>query len=417
MLNKSTFFLFGYLGIIHLFMLAGFGSMLFGQSVRSPYSTYGIGEFTGHTLPHHQGLGGGLALPTVSHVNTLNPALLAYYRFTHIQLGASGDGRWLQKGTVISRSNFVNFSGLHIATPIIANRWGMGFGIRPHTQVGYRSLVSSPVAGATVVAKHALESRGGLNEGYMGHGFHLGKGFYVGVQGGYLFGFIHKSDKVTLDEEVHLFFQTDRAERTYYQGFRLKTGVQYAYQFGNRVLSIGGVYAPNLSITAREYLEINRNNLATGGLIALAEERIVEKYAYTLPTEWGLGLAYEQGVNLRTYLDISGRAFSANSGYVSHWGVRGGVEVRFRPFRTNYFGRLPYRLGFSWQQLPYVGAGDDRSVYLGLSLPIRNTAQIDLAARAGLRGKDVAQYTRETYVSFSIGTTFTNKWFIKRRYD
>ena len=97
--------------------------------------------------------------------------------------------------------------------------------------------------------------------------------------------------------------------------------------------------------------------------------------------------------------------------------MRGGVEVRFSPFGTNYFGRLPYRLGFSWQQLPYLGAGDDRSVYLGLSLPIRNAAQIDLAARAGLRGKDVAQYTRETYVSFSIGTTFTNKWFIKRRYD
>ena len=313
--STSVFFFSRYffiqLGIIQLLVVIGsvfmgLGSTLLAQSVRSPYTTYGIGEFTENTLPHHQGLGGGLVLPTASHVNTLNPALLSYYTRTHIQLGASGDGRWLQKGTVISRSNFINFNGLHLTTPIIANRWGWGFGVRPHTQVGYRSLISANVSNGDVIARHSIESRGGVNEGYMGHGFHLGKGIHVGVQGGYLFGFINKSDKVTIDEDVHAFFQTDRSERTYYQGFRFKTGVQYAYQFGKRALSVGGIYVPSLGITAREYLEINRNNLGTGGLIALAEERIVRKYTYTLPTEWGLGLAYEQGVILRTYLDISG---------------------------------------------------------------------------------------------------------------
>ncbi len=393
---------------------------LHGQSTRSPYTIIGIGEFVEPNLPQHLGIGGGgVALPNYLHVNTINPALLSHYQLTNIQLGLVGDRRNIVYNNATTNTTFFNFGGFHVAMPMISSKWGAAIGLQPYTQVAYRALEETPIAGTDATTRHAIEGRGGINEAYMGHGIRVAKGVHVGAQVGYLFGFTSHSDNVLLNGESFDFLQTNHTRRFQYQGLRVKLGGMYGYRLGSdKQLSIGATYVPGINMVVREYLEVERANALTGRLLSAASDidDLVRRYTYQLPHEWSAGIAYEAVEKWRLYLDINGRSFADDSGYVGQWGVRGGVEFIKNPF-GRYFARLPYRFGVRWLQLPYANATSEVSLHMGTSLEIRNRARLDIGIQGGLRGQSTVQYARELYFSFSVGTTFTNKWFIRRRYD
>jgi hypothetical protein len=58
---------------------------------------------------------------------------------------------------------------------------------------------------------------------------------------------------------------------------------------------------------------------------------------------------------------------------------------------------------------------------LGIGYPIRRTnlsiGQINASLELGRRGVAENGLVRESFTRFSVGLTFNDKWFIKRRYD
>jgi hypothetical protein len=54
----------------------------------------------------------------------------------------------------------------------------------------------------------------------------------------------------------------------------------------------------------------------------------------------------------------------------------------------------------------------------GASLPIRrSTSHVHLGIDVGSLGTKTNNLIKETYVRFSVGFSFNDRWFVKRKYD
>ena len=400
-----------------------------GQATSSPYTIGGIGEVRGIPSAYHAGMGGaGVALHHERQIQGLNPATLSYYNLTLIQLGMVSDARVLRQQSHASRSGFTNFGGLQVVLPLLAKRWGAGIGILPYSHVRYSIRFRENVLGTSGEAIHQLQGRGGVNMFYMEHGVRLFKGLSVGVQGRYLFGYTAKEDLVNLEGDTNdpeiARLQTSRSEYTDYQGWGLSLGLHYrtTWQNETHALSIGMVGAPSFSLRAKEALRVRRRDLLTGVLIGPESEMPIRAFDYALPWRWKSGIAYQNENRWRIALDVEGEVYTPTPRQKRQSiTLRIGTEYTPNAAAFSYLLRLPYRMSFSWSQLPFTDARgrqiNDFSLYIGNSFIFKSGSRIDLGLRGGTRGVNAAGVTQEEYLQLYIHTTFTSKWFTRRVYE
>src|SRR6478752_6574672 len=63
-----------------------------GQAAKSPFSSFGIGEYYGNAMAHNQGMAGvGMSNPNSWFLNNQNPALLTFNRLTTFEAGYIGE--------------------------------------------------------------------------------------------------------------------------------------------------------------------------------------------------------------------------------------------------------------------------------------------------------------------------------------
>ncbi|MFN8691085.1 MAG: hypothetical protein ACK5XL_13875, partial [Cyclobacteriaceae bacterium] len=67
-----------------------------GQTAKTPFSAFGIGEYYGTGLAHNQGMGVGLSNPQSYYTNNMNPALLVFNKVTSFSAGILGERRTLR---------------------------------------------------------------------------------------------------------------------------------------------------------------------------------------------------------------------------------------------------------------------------------------------------------------------------------
>ncbi len=87
---------------------------------------------------------------------------------------------------------------------------------------------------------------------------------------------------------------------------------------------------------------------------------------------------------------------------------------------NTYIARISYRLGFSYQQSPYLvnnSRVNDIGINFGWSLPIGQGSSFDLGFRLGQRGNLNDNPLRERYIKALVGITINDRWFVRRRYD
>ncbi|GIV37318.1 MAG: hypothetical protein KatS3mg032_1697 [Cyclobacteriaceae bacterium] len=114
---------------------------LFGQTARTPFSAFGIGQPFTQALIHNQGMGGtGVAQPQYWFVNNQNPALLAFNYYTVFAAAMSAESVTVRADTVSNTNSGSNLSYLVAAFPVKPRRWTTSVGIMPFTRVNYRFL-------------------------------------------------------------------------------------------------------------------------------------------------------------------------------------------------------------------------------------------------------------------------------------
>ena len=179
----------------------------------SPYSAYGFGDLlvTGQVPSALMG-GTGIAYTEQFSILSANPASYAAARY----LGSEGLLRPVFQGGVLglfvrqrsdstsSRRSDAQFMGLNVGIPFGKGRWGLGFGITPFSDVGYKLSETAKVDEATV--SYEYTGTGGLNRVFAGVGRvlweekpdslgHLGGRLAIGGNFEFIFGSIEQTRK------------------------------------------------------------------------------------------------------------------------------------------------------------------------------------------------------------------------------
>ena len=396
-------------------------ALLCGQPVHSPYTTQEIGEFIDHTSATHVGMGQvGVALAS-SPLQMVQPALLSYNRLTHIYFGLVSDMRQVKSPQSKTQSDAVQIGVLAMSFPLLYDRWGLRLSLSPYTQVNYhleRESSTADVLSARI--SHRLSGSGGIDRLSLAQGLRLSSSLHVGVSLAYYFGSIRREDFLFTSEDRFSDFGVNYEERIYYQGLGYELGVYYTIPLSEaRSFNLGAILSPSTR------LEQSMQTLVTRGLSNFAGTQIGTPLStespvadYMLPWVWKLGLGYQHKETWQIGLDMHSSFFS--SSYRNSWRLALGFSYLPDQMSLSYLKRIPYRVGVSGEALPYSLSGatlQDLSAYLGSSLRVRNKAQLDVGLRMGIRGLSSSNRFEEQYLQLHIGTTLSNQWFIRPKYD
>ena len=88
---------------------------------------------------------------------------------------------------------------------------------------------------------------------------------------------------------------------------------------------------------------------------------------------------------------------------------------------SSYFKRITYRAGFRYENTGLVLQNKsitDAAGTFGVGMPLNGTfSNLNFAVEIGKRGTVFNGLVEENYVNFVVGLSFSDRWFIKRKFD
>lgn len=419
------------------------------ENTVSPYSRLGLGDFYTNNLARTQGMGGAiLGVRDALNLNPANPASYNALELTTFEIGFEASIiEQVQESPAINSSN--SSSGLRyfaVGVPL-KDWWGLGFGIQPYSFKGYNISQQLTVADTIDVTESFIGS-GGLNKIFFGNSFEVAKGLSLGFNAGYIFGKVQES---TVTDWNGNFFDTESDLVVNVKGFQFNFGGQYVHDLAeNRELVLGLTFSNSSSLDAEHnlftYTSLNNRSIDSLTNTGSSNSEV------TLPTEFGIGLAYgqriEQSSNYAWLLSADFETYNGES-FVNYDNSQpftnafkaevGGYIIPRYAFKglnrsNSYLGKVEYRLGAFYHKTPIeiVNASNpngtvinDYGITFGIGLPIRaknlapgerkiNTINTGLVlGRRGQLGNGLIQ---ENYLNIYVGITLNDKWFIKYKY-
>lgn len=419
------------------------------KNTDSPYSRYGIGLLNQARFNGNFGLGGvGYAWrpyhykPQVydslarsnaklndrgsNFINPANPASFSNISLTTFEASMVSRNTEYTSGAQSRTGSNTQFGHMAVAFPVGEN-WGVGFGIRPFSSVGYDYSLSSSINGVGVTNQY--EGSGGVNEIFFGTAAQINKNFSVGVSGKYLFGNIVDDRRIVYGDGAINFFNTYDQRDIRVNNFSLDFGAQYFKSLNNESRIIVGLkVSPGDELNANQS-QLIRNYEGINGLERFKDTSLFiddENTSIPFAPTYGIGIAYEikkKWIVAADYTQLAwdskleqGVLFENNSRF------NFGFERYTNPSAFgSYFKKMGYRLGASYNSSLLVVEGEDISEFgisFGISMPLRKSfSTLNFGVEFGQRGKDENGLTQEEFFNFQFGVTINDKWFIKRKYD
>lgn len=425
----------------------------------SPYSRYGLGSLYPRMNVINRGMGGvSAAYGDVFSINYNNPASYAGFQVnTEQRSGKVSSGRVIldaalnfdsrklsEPNTTRSfRANDLLFSHVYVGLPIRKN-WGVSFGIRPLSRVGYnifrREKLQSSSTGQDIDSIFTqYQGTGGSFLPTIGTGFG-NNNFRIGANIGYLFGKKELTTRRVFLSDSLEYAASNHTTNTNFGNLFFTVGSQYLIDLsptsvlrlgasGNWKQTLGGTqdvmrqtYTRDASGQELRVDSVFQKSDIAGNIVYPATYTVGFLYDHA-PGErargWNIGVDYVAG-KWDNY-----RFFGAKDFVQNNWELRVGAQIT-PSYTAIQNGRLVnYRFGF-FTGRDYVRIDRDLPVYgvsFGLGLPLRNysrlTSQqsiINIGAEYVRRGNDQNTIKEDMY-RISIGLNFTDFWFGKRKYD
>jgi hypothetical protein len=425
----------------------------------SPYSRYGLGDLVPATNVSTRGLGGiSAGYVDVISINYNNPASYSQFQ-TYLEqrskrisagrvildVGVNLDNRTLVVPNTPERFSVSNlfFSYLQVGLPIRKN-WGMSFGIRPVSHIGYaidrRELLKDPVTGNPIdSAITQFRGSGGSYMPNIGTGFAIGN-FSAGLNAGYLFGSRENTTfRNLISRDSLLYYASDHTTSTSFGDIFFNAGLQYKINLNKSTflrLGVSGNWQQKLKASqdvlrqtynrgsAGEELQIDsiyHQKDVKGEIVYPASYKagFVVQHTKDDNSGWLLGVDYTQN----KWSDY--RFFGQRDSVRNNWQVNVGAQL-FPKGKAGYFSRTTYRFGF-YTGPDYIKLQNDLpqfGVSFGMGLPIANFNRLspnqytvlNLALEYGKRG-DNKSLLKENLFRVSLSFNFTDLWFGKKKYD
>jgi len=411
--------------IIRPFLLLGsllFPLIILSQSeglTSSPYSLYGLGVINQTSIGKNNSMGfSGLALPTETSINSLNPsnyALIPQNSFFY-DIGITEEFNTYANAGDKEWKNTLNFSNIAFAFRI-TERLGAGISLIPYSDVGYSLLgLVSNIEGSNESFESNVSGLGGLNDFSFNVGYGLSDSFRLGIHGSFLFGKIEETETFTINTS---YFQLN--ETTNYSGLRIGIGTQFDI---TNNFTIGSTVKLPISLKGNLTRSVNKTLDGTETLVVDGEADSISDFK--LPLELGFGFSTKIKESLLLSVDYKKNFWSTtnqleNIGSYSDQNIYAiGLEYSIKQRGFTYWNRMKFRAGFNYED-GYLNVNDNKidgfTITAGLGLPMGeiSNSMINLSYAYGSRGQIQNILVKENYHSLTINFSLEDLWFRDRK--
>jgi hypothetical protein len=406
------------------------GSFIFSQTgTTSPYSYAGLGEvnFRG---THVNRFMGGLEIYNDSiHANLSNPSSYAKLKLTNYTLGLNYR---INNMTGANETKSMASAGLdYIGVAIPTEYFGFGFGIIPHTSVGYKLSYLETVTDEEDTL-NLFEGEGGINKVFFSIGFRPLKYLSLGVTLNYNFGRIVYETGRFLDQVA---LGTVMENRSSVSGLDLKLSSHLEIPIMDALeLQAMLSYAPEANLTSTNSRFFNtrsftgNTNFGESVEISLIDFGL-KRTNIRIPDiiSFGLGVGEERKwfagaqYTMNAMQNFSHEFISlANVGYENAYQFSlGGFYIPDHSSITSYWKRIVFRMGFRHELTGIVINNfglKETGINFGFGLPLAGFSNTNVGFEYASRGTDGNTY-KEDFWSFRIGFSLNDKWFMKRKFN
>lgn len=410
--------------IITLVLILVSSGLFAQEGTFSPYSFLGIGDNSFRGTAVNRSMGGISSASDSIHLNLQNPAAYADLTYTALAAGMTINSLKLETTNSSEDQTYTTFDYLSIGIPF--NRFGIGFGIKPISSVGYNiETINDDVLSQ-------LEGSGGLNSVYFSAGAEIFKKIKLGVTANYNFGTLNYQNLITQNQVQYSSREIIRNELN---GFSFDIGLMRDFNISkNTYLRAAANFQPKVSLNTT----INRrlaavqvftqNNVAVIDETELPEETSTVNLPQTSTLSVGLGQIRKWYVGadykLQEASDFRSIAYNFDNEvqYNSSQSIKlGGYFIPRYNDPAKFYNRFSYRAGIRFEETGLNYGGEDINEFgitFGIGIPAgRVFTNANLGVEYFTRGTKTNNLIQENYLSVFLSFSFNDKWFIKSKFN
>jgi hypothetical protein len=314
----------------------------------------------------------------------------------------------------------------YLAVGLPSKKFGFGFGLIPYSSVGYKIL---NLANENDPTTRRYTGTGGINKAFFGMGYQITKKLSVGADLQYNFGNIETKSVNFIDGVQYGSREINRSEVS---GVNYNFGLAFQSKINKKLTLFSGLtYAPQANLNlANERKVATIQFLTAGGERVVEEEDIdVDDSKLKMPSKLTFGTAIGQVRKWMIGTEITfqgtsdlGNRFNDISNATYENSIRytlGGYYIPKYTSFTSYLSKVTYRGGFRYENTGLLVFGqqiNDYAMTLGFGLPLNGTfSNVNLGFEFGKRGTTNAGLIEENYTNISLGFTFNDEWFRRRK--
>ncbi|WP_455592355.1 hypothetical protein [Bacteroides sp.] len=399
------------------------------NTTNSPYTRYGYGQLSEQNFGNSKAMGGiAYGLRDGSQINPLNPA-----SYTAIDsLTFLFDGGFSLQNTNFSsqgvKINAKNSSFDYVAMQFRMRKWlAMSIGLLPYSSVGY-NLSKVDTEGVSEDARNVVtySGDGGLHQLYAGLGVKVLKNLSVGVNVSYFWGEITRTAYLQFPNYAESFDYEDLTHMSV-RDYKLDFGAQYTQQFGKKhKLTVGAVFSPKHKLNNDAYVQkgMYANTSSGKTLISVNSQDTIATFG--TPNTFGAGFTYVYDNRLTIGVDYSLQKWGSVTymnqpdAFCDASRISLGAEYIPSLLSRSYFGHVKYRLGAYYSEPYYkingIRACQEYGVTAGVGLPLPGSRSLINLSAQYIRVNGQKNYmVNENTLRLSIGITFNERWFFKRK--
>ena len=392
------------------------------NNTNSPYTRYGYGDLADPSFGNSKAMGGiAYGLRDGSQINPLNPA--SYTAIDSLTFLFEG-GFSLQNANMSlngTKLNAKNSSFDYLAMQFRLQKWmGMSIGVLPYSNVGY-SLYQSTAGNETQPDNtKAFTGDGGLHQVYVGLAVKPFKNLSIGANVSYFWGETSRTAAIYYPSSSDAYSFSELTHMAVHD-YKVDFGAQYTQDFGKKhSVTLGVVFSPEQNLSNDTYIRTTSSNVVTKDTTVTAG----------LPNSFGFGMTYNYDKRLTVGFDYSLQKWgdvsymNRSNTFCDRTRISVGAEYLPGLLGKTYFSHIKYRLG-GYYTTPYykLEASNERAsreygVTAGFGLPVPRSRSIISVTAQFVRVEGlVPAAVSENIVRLSIGLTFNERWFFKRRVD
>jgi len=428
------------------YYISFFTFLLLGHAIKaqnisnSPYSRYGLGDLVDNNSAQSQAMGGvAHAFRSTTWINYTNPASYSGLELSTFQTGICLSLTEQQSNSSIRKVKNGYLTTLAFGIPL-KKSWGLSFGLLPFSSIGYKFANTTQAPGGEGVS-YIYNGSGGINRVYLGTGISPFKnfadsswlkGFSVGVNVSYLFGNMTYERRAIFDDGTNNLFYNLRDVDFYRVGdLDLDYGLQYRTSVQDNWSFIAGLTLSTATKLSAEHSGLSQtytliNDFENPKDTIYSFENI--KGDISLPTRLGFGIVANHSEKLMLGFDIKSQDWRKFTSF----GVRDSLSnsnsisigAQYIPSPTSgrgFWKHVQYRAGVNYSTT-YLKIRNtlltQQSINFGAGFPIiKSLSTLNVAFQYGVRGSLENNLVKEKFYGFNLGLTFSDKWFIKRKFD